>query len=189
VAQSPKGGWDLSGLQAALSGGVEETEQTMFKTIFAIAALGTATACAPFWSERDDKTSRGWFSPSIEAAQEDGATHAGAQSYAANCAACHGATGHGDGKHATDLPVAPPDLTQLSSANAGVFPAERVMETVHGYPGKFHRGTMPEFGPELAGPVVEWRSPSGTVVLTPKGLMDLVSYVESLQDIAAVTNG
>jgi mono/diheme cytochrome c family protein len=163
----------------------KETEQDMYKTPLAVAALMATTACAPFWARTEDGASRSWFNP-FAAAEKDATeteevADAGATAYAAHCAACHGAAGLGDGTFAADLPISPPDLTTLSAANAGLFPAERVMETIHGYPGKFHRGTMPEFERELAGPVVEWRSPAGNVVMTPVGLLDLLSYVESLQ--------
>lgn len=168
------------GLRARLGRAAQAMEQKMFKRSMTLVAVLAVTACTPFWAKKDDGTSRGWFSPST-AVVEETVQPAGAESYLTNCATCHGATGIGDGPHASDLPLAPPDLTQLAAGNAGVFPAETVMATIHGYPGKFHRGTMPEFGPELSGPVVEWRAPSGTIIMTPKGLMDVVAYVESLQ--------
>ena len=151
----------------------------MYMKALAVAALMTATACTPFWAKRDG-TSRAWFSPSRSGIEEI-ESHRGAEAYAANCAYCHGDTGLGDGPLGVDLPVSPPDLTGLALANGGSFPAERVIETIHGYPGKFHRGSMPEFGQELKGPVVEWRAPSGEVIMTPKGLLDVVAYVNNLQ--------
>lgn len=150
----------------------------MIRISMALAALLAVAACAPFWAKRDS-ASRAWFSPL--ALSDTAVGHPGARIYAANCAHCHGARGQGDGIAAGDLPIPVPDLTGLSAAHGGVFPAERVLETVHGYPGKFHRGSMPEFGQELSGPVVEWRTPSGEIIMTPKGLLDVVSYVESLQ--------
>ncbi|MCT4558318.1 MAG: cytochrome c [Pelagimonas sp.] len=101
--------------------------------------------------------------------------------FEANCVMCHGADATGGGRLADDLPVPPSDLTMLSAANDGLFPAQRVMEEVYGYPGKFHRGLMPEFGPMLEGDPVEWAAPDGEVILTPKPMLDLVSYLESLQ--------
>ncbi|SMX42495.1 c-type cytochrome [Maliponia aquimaris] len=150
----------------------------MIRTTLALAALVTATACAPFWAKQED-ASRAWFNPLRPAVEE--AEHPGARAYADNCAHCHGASGQGDGIAAGDLPIAVPDLTALTLAHGGVFPAELVLETVHGYPGKFHRGSMPEFERQLSGPVVEWRSPKGEIIMTPKGLLDVVTYVESLQ--------
>ncbi|WP_417209503.1 c-type cytochrome [Antarctobacter sp.] len=151
----------------------------MYIKALAVAALITATACTPFWS-RQDGTSRAWFAPSRSVSDEVDVPP-GAKAFAANCAYCHGVTGQGDGPLGADLPVTPPDLTGLALANGGSFPAERVLATIHGYPGKFHRGSMPEFGQELKGPVVEWRAPSGAVIMTPRGLLDVVAYVGSLQ--------
>lgn len=97
------------------------------------------------------------------------------------CMTCHGAGGQGDGPIAGQFLGPPADLTQLSASNDGVFPAERVMTQVYGYPGRFHQGMMPEFGPVLDGPSVEWTGPDGQTVMTPQALLDLVGYLESLQ--------
>ncbi len=151
----------------------------MKRHLLAVMALLAVVACDTVTTKLDG-TSRGWFTPLTDAVAE-GAMHPGAEIYNRNCAYCHGDTGQGDGALGKKLPVAPKDLTVLTSANGGRFPAVRVLETIHGYPGKFHRGSMPEFGQKLAGPVVEWRAPSGEIIMTPKGLLDVVSYVESLQ--------
>lgn len=42
------------------------------------------------------------------------------------CAACHGPAGKGDGPAASELKVAPADLTQLAKNNNGKFPADHV---------------------------------------------------------------
>ena len=97
------------------------------------------------------------------------------------CAACHGKGAQGDGPLATDLPVAPPDLTLLANRNGGAFPVQAVMTQIYGYPGRFHRGLMPEFGPLLEGPSVDWQAPGGEIVPTPKALLDLVAYLETIQ--------
>ncbi|MGP6087929.1 c-type cytochrome [Antarctobacter jejuensis] len=151
----------------------------MKRFLLAITAVLAVSACDTLTTKLDG-TSRSWFTPLTDPVAED-AMHPGAAIYNRNCAYCHGDTGQGDGALGRELPVAPVDLTLLAAANGGTFPAERVLETVHGYPGKFHRGSMPEFGQELSGPLVEWRAPSGEIIMTPKGLMDVVSYVESLQ--------
>lgn len=97
------------------------------------------------------------------------------------CVTCHGDGGQGDGRIAAELPMAPADLTQLSASNGGTFPAEAVMMQVYGYPGRSHLGMMPEFGPVLDGPSVEWTSPEGQTIMTPQALLDLVLYLETLQ--------
>lgn len=46
--------------------------------------------------------------------------------FASYCAACHGPAGKGDGPAASELKVAPADLTQLAKNNNGKFPADHV---------------------------------------------------------------
>lgn len=48
--------------------------------------------------------------------------NSGQKNYAAYCAACHGATGKGDGLAATALKQKPTDLTLLAVRNNGKFP-------------------------------------------------------------------
>jgi mono/diheme cytochrome c family protein len=51
--------------------------------------------------------------------------------YQSNCASCHGNDGKG-GAYVDFLKVTPPDLTQLSKKNGGVFPLERVYNVIDG---------------------------------------------------------
>lgn len=101
--------------------------------------------------------------------------------FAAQCARCHGTQARGDGLLAGDLPVAPPDLTLLADRNGGTFPEEAVMAQIYGYPGRFHRGVMPEFGPEMGDQTVAYRTPDGTVIDTPPTLIALTDWLESIQ--------
>ena len=105
----------------------------------------------------------------------------GRETFQHYCAGCHGKGATGDGPMADSLPVPPADLTALSLANDGVFPSEHVMATAYGYPGKHAFSAMPEFGPLLNGPKQIWVSPKGEEVMTPVALLDLVSYLETLQ--------
>jgi mono/diheme cytochrome c family protein len=102
--------------------------------------------------------------------------------YRQNCVACHGPTGAGDGPLASDLPVAPANLRQISAQNQGVYPAERVMEIIHGYRGKDTQALMPEFGPVLQSEQVLWVDPDGNEIPTPSALVTLSQYLETLQD-------
>ena len=104
---------------------------------------------------------------------------AGQETFMSYCVACHGKSAQGDGPLAEDLPVRPADLTMLAARNNGVFPYSDVMAQIYGYPGQFH--VMPEFGPVLEGPKVMWRDETGAVVETPKALLDLAQYLETLQ--------
>jgi mono/diheme cytochrome c family protein len=49
-----------------------------------------------------------------------------------HCASCHGATGRGDGPLSVQLRRTPPDLTQFTRRNGGIFPSERVYRIVDG---------------------------------------------------------
>jgi mono/diheme cytochrome c family protein len=51
--------------------------------------------------------------------------------YQSNCASCHGNDGRG-GAYVDFLKVTPPDLSQLSKKNGGVFPLERVYNVIDG---------------------------------------------------------
>lgn len=106
----------------------------------------------------------------------------GALIYDELCAACHGSTGRGNGLLASDIGVAPADLTQLSAQNGGTFPTEDVMAQIYGYPGRYQSGSMPEFGPVLDGPLVDFETESGAVLPTPQALIDLARYLQSIQE-------
>ena len=56
----------------------------------------------------------------------------GKREYDANCANCHGALGKGDGPYKPYLTSIATDLTKLSKANGGVFPYQRVYDTIDG---------------------------------------------------------
>lgn len=55
----------------------------------------------------------------------------GKREYESNCIACHGKDLKG-GAYVDFLKVTPPDLTQLSKKNGGVFPLERVFAVIDG---------------------------------------------------------
>ena len=56
----------------------------------------------------------------------------GKQEYHDSCAACHGASGKGNGPLAAILKPKVPDLTILQKNNHGVFPFARVYEVIDG---------------------------------------------------------
>ena len=57
---------------------------------------------------------------------------AGSQLFRTHCATCHGTTAHGDGPLAEQLRHMPPDLTQFTKRNGGMFPSERVYRIIDG---------------------------------------------------------
>jgi mono/diheme cytochrome c family protein len=61
-----------------------------------------------------------------------GYSQEGRNSYLNYCASCHGESGRGDGRVAKYLTPKPADLTKLSEANGGKFPAVRVFEIIDG---------------------------------------------------------
>ena len=56
----------------------------------------------------------------------------GSQLFRTYCASCHGATGRGNGPLAEQLRHVPPDLTQFTKRNGGMFPSERVHRIIDG---------------------------------------------------------
>lgn len=56
----------------------------------------------------------------------------GQKAYESSCASCHGVSGKGDGTLRQYLVKAPSDLTTLAKRNGGVFPVQRIWETIDG---------------------------------------------------------
>ena len=61
-----------------------------------------------------------------------GTDDAGSRLFRTYCASCHGTSGRGDGPMAMQLRRMPPDLTQFTRRNGGVFPSEQVYRIVDG---------------------------------------------------------
>lgn len=76
----------------------------------------------------------------------------GKYEYEAHCAVCHGLTGMGDGSFAQLFRAGTlmPNLTELSKRNNGVFPFQRVYESIDGTRNVEAHGTqlMPIWGPQ-----------------------------------------
>lgn len=73
----------------------------------------------------------------------------GHREFVASCASCHGASGKGDGVLREYLVKAPSDLTTLARRNGGVFPNQRVRDTIDG------RGS-PDIGPHGSREMPVW---------------------------------
>lgn len=91
------------------------------------------------------------------------------------CAACHGKNGKGNGPAASELKVAPPDLTTLAKRNKGKFPADYVTRVLVNGPKPAH-GTaeMPVWGP-----LFSELNAKGRVTVEIERVVD---YLESLQE-------
>jgi mono/diheme cytochrome c family protein len=71
----------------------------------------------------------------------------GARAFRTSCASCHGVSARGDGPLAGQLRSRPPDLTQSSARNGGVFPSERLTRIIDGRDVASHGDrTMPVWG-------------------------------------------
>lgn len=107
----------------------------------------------------------------------------GAELYARHCATCHGAEATGNGPMAPVLVLQPPDLTNLSARNDGVFPVTRVVMRIDGRdPLVSHGSPMPVYGNFFEGEALALKSETGQPVLTSPAVIDLVTYLQSLQD-------
>lgn len=66
------------------------------------------------------------------AAQAQPVADFGRTEFETSCAGCHGVSGKGDGPVARYLTRAPSDLTTLTRRHGGVFPSQRIYETIDG---------------------------------------------------------
>lgn len=102
----------------------------------------------------------------------------GAGLYADYCAACHGATGKGDGDMANVITIPSPDLTSLAARNGGTFPMLQVIHIIDGRTGvRAHGGAMPIFGRSFASDGDGY----GGVLESRGRILSLAMYLESIQ--------
>lgn len=99
-----------------------------------------------------------------------------------NCAVCHSANGKGNGPMAGAVDGAPADLTVISANNGGTFPATEVLSKIDGYTKiDSDNPNMPEFGALLSGELVPLDTGDGVMTPTPRRLVALLAYIESIQ--------
>lgn len=119
------------------------------------------------------------FGSSLEAAST------GEGLYAQNCVSCHGVTGRGDGPNASELGTTPADLTKMAARRDGVWPMLEVMAIIDGYSrNTLPREDMPVFENFLDNEMVEFDTGNGVEILVPSKLIEIVNYLETLQDPA-----
>jgi mono/diheme cytochrome c family protein len=96
------------------------------------------------------------------------------------CASCHGTDARGDGPMASHLRNVPPDLTQYTKRNGGVFPSERVYRIVDGRDVASHGDReMPVWGDAF-------RVPGGPGASVVKARIDaIVRYLAGIQERGA----
>ena len=137
----------------------------MVRTSFALSAAAalTISACAPQETMPQPQDGRALF---VE-----------------NCAVCHGTDARGDGPMARAMAKAPKDLTLISLRHGNVFPRAKVLSTIDGYArsDRLTGPNMPEFGALLEGDLVPYDTGDGTLTPTPRKLVALTEYLESIQ--------
>jgi mono/diheme cytochrome c family protein len=100
----------------------------------------------------------------------------GAELFRAYCGSCHGPDGRGAGPVSEALRTIPPDLTEFTLRNAGVFPDERVRQIIDGRHVTAHGTTeMPVWGRVFI------REPGGDPDVARARIEALVRYLESIQ--------
>ena len=105
--------------------------------------------------------------------------------YMENCAVCHGLSGRGDGPASISLGTAPEDLTQIAARRDGIWPMLEVMSIIDGYSRRtLPREDMPIIGDFLEGEMIDFDTGNGLTTPTPINLIEVVNYLEMLQDPA-----
>ena len=109
----------------------------------------------------------------------------GKQEYQENCAVCHAANGKGGGPYVEFLRKSPPDLTQLTKSNGGVFPVNRMYETIEGanVPGHGSRD-MPIWGMDYRIKAGEYYMdmPYNPEPYVRARILTLIEYINRLQE-------
>ncbi|MDO5704811.1 MAG: c-type cytochrome [Paracoccus sp. (in: a-proteobacteria)] len=118
----------------------------------------------------------------IAACAPEARTATAAQDYADYCAACHGATGKGDGPAAAGRVPGRADLTRIAARHGGQFPELQVMGRINGYTMGRSDTTMPSFADLLDGPSVMYGADGGTPEPTSQRLVALMQYLKAMQD-------
>jgi mono/diheme cytochrome c family protein len=109
----------------------------------------------------------------------------GKREYDANCASCHGLKGTGDGPNAPYLNRKASDLTTLAKTNGGVFPVNRLYETIDGTLTVAGHGTrdMPTWGNVYRNRAAEYYIdvPYDPNAFVRARILALIEYVSRLQ--------
>ena len=110
-------------------------------------------------------------------------TDIGADLYTDYCAACHGASGKGDGDMANVMTIPSPNLTLLAKDNDGAFPMLQVIHVIDGRTGvNAHGGVMPVFGKVFQTQADKDTGGYGAVLESRGRVLSLAMYLESIQE-------
>jgi len=107
----------------------------------------------------------------------------GKREYLNKCAACHGASGRGDGSFSDMLTRRPADLTGLAKRNNGIFPVARVYEVIEGGGSAHGSRDMPVFGLDYKVQAAEYYHdvPYDPEVYVRGRILSLVEYLNRIQ--------
>jgi mono/diheme cytochrome c family protein len=132
-----------------------------------------------------------WFSARSASAQPvmgpGGRVITGKGQYIHHCAQCHGLDGKGDGPVAPALKVSPGDLTMLAKNNGGVFPEERVINSIKGTSSIASHGTttgatpMPVWGLAFRASTGSGTGADFTPEQVDRKIKLLADYIKSIQ--------
>ena len=107
----------------------------------------------------------------------------GRENFTHYCAACHGIEAKGDGPLSAMLMIQPTDLTKLATENHGTFPINDVVAKIDGRnPLLAHGSEMPVYGQFFEGKGTVIRDETGAPVMTSQTIIDLVVWLESIQN-------
>lgn len=105
--------------------------------------------------------------------------------YVQNCVSCHGVDGRGNGPVAASMATPPADLTRIAARRDGVWPLLEVMAILDGYNrNTLPREDMPVFESFLDNEMSEFDTGNGVMTLVPTKLIEIVYYLESIQNPA-----
>lgn len=101
-----------------------------------------------------------------------------------SCTPCHGPDARGDGPVARVLTVKPANLTTLAKRNNGVFPLEKVIDTIDGRAAVAAHGSraMPVWGARYEEEVAKQYGPYGSESVIKTRIRALADYLKSIQE-------
>ena len=113
---------------------------------------------------------------------QQAATMDGGELYHNLCGSCHGLEGKGDGPAAGALNKVVPDLTMLAANNNGVYPLERVEETITGKARVVAHGSidMPVWGQQFVNVRPDWKQFRRNAFAHQR-IYNLTLHIETLQ--------
>ncbi len=148
--------------------------------VVAFEALATLAPAGAAWAQAGPAAQSG----AAQRAEARRTVDPGRREFESNCAVCHGKSGQGDGSVVELLKRSPPDLTQLSRKNGGVFPIDRVYQTIEGGTVAAHGSReMPIWGRDyrIQGAEYFMDVPYDPEVYVRTRLLWLVEYLSRLQ--------